>query len=104
MFPVGSQRGHHGHAVTTNTPSIDRFVHEMRRDPDFAPCADKFAHAFAALDREGDQNPDASELCDGLLWIARQPRTLDERITMFSKLIGLRGYVVVNMSEFTGWR
>jgi hypothetical protein len=89
--------------MTTNSIVIDQFVAELRRDRNLAPGAAAVAHGLAELDREADDCPDAAALFEGVLWIARQPRPLVARLRKMAELGSLKGQVVINMREWSGW-
>jgi hypothetical protein len=91
--------------MSTHSDSIDRFVDEVRRDPQFAEFADQFHTHLTDIDRLGDDSPDHAEFLDGLKWIWEQPRPVGERLGKMIKFTGLEGNpVVCDLPEFTGWR
>jgi hypothetical protein len=89
--------------VTTNSAAIEDFVAELYRDRELAGCAQSVAHAFSALDREGDDVPDAAELVSALLWLAAQPKPLVERVGKMQELLSLTGKVVIDMQQWAEW-
>jgi hypothetical protein len=90
--------------MTTNSPAIDAFVDEMRRDPQFADFADGFHSSLTGIDRQADDSPDHAEFLDGLMWIWEQPRPLAERVCKMVEFAKLTGNpVVVVMRDFCGW-
>jgi hypothetical protein len=65
----------------------------------------QFDSAMAAIDLEGDGNPDACAFVMAVEWIAgHRDRTVMERIDMIDKLRRLKGRNVITMREFTGWQ
>ena len=90
--------------MTTNSPSIDKFIDELRHSR-FAEFADGFYSDLTGIDRLADDSPDHAEFFDGLEFIFSQRwRPLDERLgkmVEFAKLTG--NPVVVVMREFCGW-
>ena len=91
--------------MTTNSPSIDAFVAELRAVPELAEFADRVHTDLTDIDRLADDSPDHAEILDGLKYIWEQPRPLAERLGKMCELGKLEGHpVVVNMREFCGWR
>jgi len=85
--------------------ALDKFISELRADPDFAKDAQSIADCFDALDNEGDGSPDAAGLYEVLHWVISHPRhTLSERIVMCHRRINLKGRQVGTPRELTGWR
>jgi hypothetical protein len=60
--------------------------------------------SFHALYREGDDNPHAAELFDGIVWIAaHRDKTPVERLEQMMRLSELDGQFILDMQEFTKW-
>jgi hypothetical protein len=84
--------------------AVESFIAEMRADPVLRDHADACAAALEAIDLEGDGTPDAIILMQAVEWIAKQPRTLDEKLKALHKLFAQTGRVRIdNMREFCGW-
>jgi hypothetical protein len=91
--------------MTTNSPSIDRFVDELRADPQYAEFADRFYADLSKIDRLADDCPDHAAFLDGLKWIWEKSRPLGERLVKIGEFMKLEGHpVVVDLEQFTGWR
>jgi hypothetical protein len=85
--------------------AYDHFIKEMLGDPELAPLAAEFNRALTALDIEGDYNPHALQLFEGVMWIINhRERPVAERAQKVLELVSMKGKVVVNMREFSGWR
>jgi hypothetical protein len=91
--------------MTTNTPSIDRFVDELRADPLFSGFADEVRTQLMGVDRKADDCPDHAAYFSALQYVfTHEDHSLAERLEQLSRLSNLKkGYVVVNLQEFTGW-
>jgi hypothetical protein len=90
--------------MTTNAPSIDRFVDELRADPIYSEFADEVYAGLSEVDRKADTCPDHAEFFAGLQWLFQQPRPIDERLAKLCEFTKLEGSpVVLNMREWTGW-
>jgi hypothetical protein len=90
--------------MSTNSPSIDAFVAELRGDPQFREFADQFHVHLTDIDRLADDSPDHAEFLDGLKYIWERRRPVGERLTKMIEFTKLEGHpVVVDMEEFTGW-
>jgi hypothetical protein len=78
--------------------ALDRFIDEVRADPNLAVHADVVATALRALDFEGDGNTDAVMCFEATLWIVRQNVGIDERVKALHQLFSLpRGPTKVNL-------
>jgi hypothetical protein len=82
---------------------LDAFLEELRNDARLASSADDLAEVLEQLDIEADYNRHACQLFDGLMWIARQPRPLLERVEKQHALLSLRGRVCIDMKAWSGW-
>jgi hypothetical protein len=83
---------------------IEHFITDVRADLG-GEIADKTAEAFEAIDVEADYNNHAGVFLEAVEWIVgHRDRTIAERIEMVGKLRHLKGYNVVNLREFTGWK
>jgi hypothetical protein len=89
--------------MTTHDPAIAEFIDELYRNQELAAQAQDWGNFLAALDSEGDTNPDAAALFDALLWICCQSKPVTDRLAKIHELVNLRGYQVVSMREFCGW-
>jgi hypothetical protein len=84
--------------------TVESVIAEMRADPVLAGHADACAAALRAIDMEGDGNTHAIVMMQAVEWIARQRRTLDEKLRACHKLFAQKGRVHINsMREFCGW-
>jgi hypothetical protein len=93
--------------MTTNTPSIDRFVDELRAVyPQGAEFVEQVRTGLMDIDRKADDCPDHAAFFAGLQWIyEHESHPVAERLEQMSKLANFKkGYVVVDLPEFTGWR
>jgi hypothetical protein len=76
--------------------AIDNFVAELAACPSTASTAPAVERAFAALDLEGDSNPDAVVLYQLMARVvADTGRTISERLVALSELVDMKGKVVV---------
>jgi hypothetical protein len=81
-----------------------KFLDEIRADPRYAPAADQMEQGLEEIFAEADENGDALELTDGLTWIMKQPRPLEDRLAAHGKLLSLKGKVrIKSLREFLGW-
>jgi hypothetical protein len=87
-----------------NTVASD-FIGELRADSERATIADAVSHALAMIDQEGDNNPHAAALFEGLTWIiGHTDRTVEERLRAIVKLLSLKGRVeIIDLKDFLGW-
>jgi hypothetical protein len=71
-------------------PPIAALLAELATDHAFGPAAvAPLYHAFAALDREADDNWHASQLMQALALIATQPRPARARFEDIARIIGM---------------
>lgn len=85
-------------------PTVENFIAEMRADPVLRDHADACASALQKLDVEGDGSTDAIALMQAVEWIAKQPRTLEEKLKACHMLFAQKGHVRIDsMREFCGW-
>jgi hypothetical protein len=91
--------------MSTNSDDINYFCQQLAVDPRYSALADRIRAGLMDVDRRGDDCPDHAGFFDGLRWIfTREDHSLAERLEQMSRLSNLKkGYVVVNLSEFTGW-
>lgn len=83
---------------------VVRFLGELRASPHYRDIADAAAQAFCTLDIEADGNPHALALFEGFVWIASQPRTVDEKVAVMTRLLARKGRVhIPSLRAFCGW-
>ncbi|MGB8485132.1 MAG: hypothetical protein WCD67_02570, partial [Xanthobacteraceae bacterium] len=61
-------------------PALARFVDELRADPRFEPSTNEVERVLWRVYDEGCENADAQTLLDGVAWLAKQKRPLDQRM------------------------
>ena len=61
------------------------------------------AEALHALYLENDGTANAIAFMDAVTCVLKQPRTLDERFEVLSRLFSCYGKVTENIREFTRW-
>jgi hypothetical protein len=92
--------------MSTNSDDINYFCRQLAADPRFSSYAEQIRTKLMDVDRRADNCPDNAEYFSGLRWIfTREDHSLGERLDMMSRLANLKkGYVVVDLQEFTGWK
>jgi hypothetical protein len=84
--------------------AYDHFIAELLGDPELASSAAEFKCALDGLDIEGDYNPQALSLFEGIMWIINhRERPVAERAQKILELVSMKGKVVIRMKEWTGW-
>lgn len=81
------------------------FISELRASQIYAPVADSFAASFRELDHEAVHSKDCREFRRALLWVASQPRTLDEKMAALEKIRNLPPchIMIPSLRAFLGW-
>jgi hypothetical protein len=81
------------------------FIDELRSDSERATFADAVLQALAMIDQEGDHNPHAAALFEGLTWIiGHTDRTVEQRLRAIVKLLSLQGRVeIIDLKDLLGW-
>ena len=89
--------------MRTLPPPLEMFLTEMGQDLGFGPeLANGFRKAFDAIDREGDDNPDALKFMQAIGMICAQPYSVRERfeaIDMVATQPKGRVSVTIKLSE-----
>jgi hypothetical protein len=86
------------------TTAIDKFIAELRADPDFAKDAQSIHDCIVALDREGEISPDAAGLYEAIYYVIRHPQhDVREKIVKCHELINRKGRQAGTLRELTGW-
>jgi hypothetical protein len=84
--------------------AVLKWLGELAALPDMREHIELLRRGFRELHRKGDDCPDHAEFFEGLAWIAgRTDKTPLERYEQMIKLSELKGRVIVDMKEFTGW-
>jgi hypothetical protein len=83
--------------------AVNAFLDECRADPRYAAHLTAIAGALHALYLESDGTADAIAFMDAVTWVLKQPRTLDERFEVLSRLFSCYGKVIENIREFARW-
>ena len=83
--------------------AVNAFLNECRADPRYAAHVTPIAEVLHALYLESDGTADAIAFMDDVTWVLKQPRTLDERFEVLSRLFSCYGKFIGNIREFTGW-
>jgi hypothetical protein len=84
-------------------PVLSQFVDEVRAEHGHQ-CADDIEEGLGAIYDEGCDVPDAQTFLDAVVWIVKQPRSLDQRMEAVRKLASLEGRIRINLPRFLGWR
>jgi hypothetical protein len=84
--------------------AVDRFMAEIRADPELAGYAPDIAHAFSALDEEACTNASAAGLWEVLYYVVGHPHhSLHEKLEQVHRLVHLQGRQSGTLRQLTGW-
>jgi hypothetical protein len=90
-----------------NTAPVDhfkKFTAEMRADPQFGQLADDLEKALQAVDLEADGNDHAAALFAAVEWVVTQPKPINDKLDVLSRLFALSGFVhIPSIRAFAGW-
>jgi len=89
-----------GHIVS----AVSDFLDECRADPRYGAHVTAIAEALHALYLESDDTADAIAFMDAVTWVLKQPRTLDERFEVLSRLFSRYGKAIEDIREFARWK
>jgi hypothetical protein len=84
--------------------AINNWLAELSAVPNMIEPAERIGGVLRSLYLEGNDNPHAVELFDGIVWItSHREKSAVERLAMIDKLLSLETPAIVDMKEFSKW-